>query len=115
MSQGTTAILIFATLLSLTGCQKLGIYTHTDIDERNDLIVALVQQLQSARENADELDSRLSDLQGASDDLQTSVDRLQSENWRDVVPDIESSSQEVESAQYEASSASDDLSSSLNE
>jgi septal ring factor EnvC (AmiA/AmiB activator) len=109
------SVLVFATMFCLSGCQELNICTQTDIDRKNGQIAALEMQLQSARENADELKSRLSDLQDASEDLQANVDRLKSENWRDVVPDIESSSQAVESAQDEASSASEELTSILNE
>lgn len=87
MRRGTIALLIFATMLSLSGCQRLGIYTQTDIDEKNDQMPELEQQLQSSKEISDELNSRLSDLQSASEDLQTNFDRLQSENWNDVMPE----------------------------
>lgn len=108
------AALVVAVLL-LVGCQGDAVYTQADIDERDDRIAELEDQLSSARSRAEELESRLQDLQSASENLQANVDRLDFENWRDVVPDIESASAEVWSAEQDAADASEDLGGALAE
>jgi peptidoglycan hydrolase CwlO-like protein len=99
----------------LSGCARIGIYTQNDIDERDSQIADLQEQLQTAKNYAGELQSRLDDLQNASQDLQSNVERLQSEDWSNVVPDIESASASVDEAQDEAATAAEDLNSSLDQ
>ena len=84
-------------------------------DDRDERIAELEAQLEEAREQAEELQARQGDLEAASSDLQHNVARLESENWRDVVPDIEQSTYEVDSAQQDAASSAQELSDSLEE
>jgi hypothetical protein len=64
---------------------------------------------------AEDLQNAQDELRSASADLQDNVDRLQSENWRDVVPDIEQSSSDVDYAQENSESASQDVADTLEE
>jgi len=84
-------------------------------DERDDRIAELEAQLKEAREIAAELETRQSDVESATNDLNDNVDRLASENWRDVIPDIERSTQDVDSAQQDAAVSAQELSEALEE
>jgi len=64
--------------------------------DENARISMLEDQLEEARMQLDALEQRKSQLQSAADNLRNNVDRLGLENWRDVVPDIDSSASEVE-------------------
>lgn len=105
---------LFITLsLCTSSCQKLGIYTQADMDNKTNQIVLLQEHLQSAKEESEELNNRLSELQSASEELQENVDSLQTDNWIDVIPNIEASSQDVEYVIEETLSASENLNSVL--
>ena len=82
---------LFLSAILLSGCHEVGIYTQRDIDVRDGKIASLKSSIEA--------------LQSANEDLRSNIDRLQSENWRDVVPDIEQSADEVETAQNEANDA----------
>ena len=94
MSTKIAAIIV--SMLLLSGCHAAGIYTQQDIDAKDKQIA--------------ELKDHIEELESASNDLRANVDRLQSENWRDVVPDIEQSTEDLESAQSDATDAATDAS-----
>lgn len=68
-------------------------------------IAELEEQLEKACSQLASLEGRRDQLQSAADDLRDNVDRLSTENWRDVVPDIDSSAEDLES---ESSQMSDE-------
>ncbi|QIK95560.1 hypothetical protein G7076_02870 [Sphingomonas sp. HDW15A] len=65
--------------------------------------------LESAREDAEAIADDVDDLQTAVAMLRVEIDRLQSENWRDVVPDIDSAAVDVELAASELELSSANL------
>ena len=78
-------------------------------------ITELEEQLEEARAQLASLEDRRDQLQSAAEDLRNNVDRLSSENWRDVVPDIDASSEGVESESSQMSDEIDAASSTLDE
>ena len=117
-----TAALLIASLSSCggSGGNRFDGPDYSDIDdsqcsEEDGRIAALEEQLEEARTQLASLEGRRDQLQAASDDLRDNVDRLSSENWRDVVPDIDSSSEDVESESSQMSGEIDDASETLDE
>ena len=119
--------LIIFTIALATGCSGSGGGRYAEdyepdysaneqaADERDERIAELEAQVEEARSNAEDLQNAQDELRSASADLQYNVDRLQSENWRDVVPDIEQSSSDVDYAQENSESASQDVADTLEE
>lgn len=67
-------------------------YDHeNEIEERDGRIAELEDQVETISEKARNLIS-------ASEDLRSNTDRFSYENWRDVVPDIDSGTSELEDA-----------------
>jgi chromosome segregation ATPase len=59
-------------------------------------IAALEGQLEQARMQLEALEQRKTQLQSASESLRSNVERLASEDWREVIPDIDASASDVE-------------------
>jgi ABC-type transporter Mla subunit MlaD len=80
--------------LLLCGCAESG----PSREELEAEIESLQQQISSAREYAEYVDS-------ASSELSDAVSRFNDENWREVVPDVRSASDDLESASAELNDA----------
>lgn len=74
-----------ATLLLLSGCE---VGVEKGLREENERL----------ENRVDELERQLAQAKEASDNLESNVSRLSDENWRDVVPDVESNAQDVSDA-----------------
>ena len=61
------------------------------------------------RDAADEVRTKADAVQSASEDMQSQVGRFGGENWREVVPDVESASGEVDDTQTALESSVSDL------
>lgn len=93
---------------------------YSEIDDNqcsdeNARIAELEEQLDEARTQLASLEDRRDQLQAAASDLRGNVDRLSTENWRDVVPDIDSSAEDVESESLQMSDEIDEASETLDE
>ena len=77
--------IIAAAFLLLSGC---GMSEEESLREEN-------ERLQS---RVDELERQLGQAKDAGNNLENNVARLQDENWRDVVPDVESDAEELSNA-----------------
>lgn len=58
----------------------------------------LREENEHLQNRVDELERQLGQAKEASDNLESNVSRLQDENWRDVVPDVESDAEELSNA-----------------
>jgi cell division septum initiation protein DivIVA len=88
--------------LAVSGCGQSRVETlETENADLRDQVDQLQTQLSNIKDKA-------SSLKSASDDLQSQMARFQSENWRDVVPDAQQSSDSLESAQTELQDATDE-------
>lgn len=102
--------LCFIVLLLLVGCSSKVENLEqqvSDLETENSNLQSKITLLESELEAANNKNERLSDAVDESriavDDLSNNVDRLQYENWRDVTPDIASSTDDANSAIQNAS------------
>lgn len=68
-------------------------------EELRGRIQELEEQLETYQAAAEDVKSEAEEVLAASAQLRSEVDRLDMENWRDVVPDIESATSLVETTQ----------------
>lgn len=103
-SQSLQKLLVVCLLTgSTTSCGSgSGRYSDPDYDsyleqeEACPRIQELEDQLEEARAELGVLQDRKDQLQSSVQELRSNVDRLATENWRDVVPDIDVSAGDVE-------------------
>ena len=91
-------------LLSITGCTSSS-------DQYEQKISDLEEQLEQANDTNQRLRSAVDESNSALSNLRSEIDRLNDENWRDVVPDIESSADEADTAIQDASIIADEYNS----
>jgi outer membrane murein-binding lipoprotein Lpp len=82
---------------------------QSEVDERDQRISTLETQLSEANEKLEgyetataEMRSKVDEVTSASVELESQVDRLQTENWRDVVGDVQSARDDMVAAKDEA-------------
>jgi len=90
-------------------------YDEESCVSENGRIAELESQLEEARSQLSALEDRKDQLQSAASELQDNVDRLASENWRDVIPDIDASADDVESESTQMEGELDEASTILEE
>lgn len=95
-------------LLLLTSCGSNG-PTREELAEQVNQLEADKSDLQA---KVDALTEQLADARGkvakvnsAADDVKAAAFRFDGENWRDVVPDVQSASDDLDTAKEEASQA----------
>lgn len=65
----------------------------------------LQEQIGSLKAKLEEVDGHVTELESAQSDLSDAVGRFELEDWRDVVPDVQSAAKDVESPTTEVRSA----------
>lgn len=74
-----------------------------------DQVSALEENISETRDAVEDVRSKAKEVQRASEDMQSQVGRFDGENWRDVVPGVESASGEVDDTQTALESSVSDL------
>lgn len=90
-------IFVLATAAASCGSSKV-----EELEAQNE---DLQEQVGSLKAKLEEVDGHVIELESAQSDLNDAVGRFESEDWRDVVPDVQSAAEEVESATAEVRSA----------
>ncbi len=97
MARVTLLAVALAACLSACGAPEGGDYDRAEVEDlaaENDELRSQVADLESQLEEAR---SRVQQLASSADDLRGEVDRFRTgENWRDVVPAVDSAIDEVE-------------------
>jgi len=99
-----------AAVLLLAACNSGRVAELEDENESlRDQVAKLQRQVSDTRDAADEVRTKAAAVQSASEDMQSQVGRFDGENWREVVPDVESASGEVDDTQTALESSVSDL------
>jgi phage shock protein A len=100
---------IAATML-LAACDSGRVAELEDENESlRDHVATLERQVSETRDAAEDVRTKAAAVQSASEDMQSQVGRFDGENWREVVPDVESASGEVDDTQTALESSVSDL------
>jgi len=82
-----TTIPLLLTALILTGCGELTV-TQEDYDS---MVYEKDLRISELESQVVQMQEHISNLESKTQEVNSQFERLQSENWRDVVPDAESS------------------------
>ena len=96
---------------SLLLCACSGASNLEDQTERADTAEARAdsaeQRVSELEQKIEDIESKVSTLESARSDLESSVSQFDGENWREVVPQVQSAASDVDQAATELRSAID--------
>jgi len=93
-------IICIASLLTLSAGGKSS--REIELESDNERLSSRVSQIES---QLSDVRDKAGDVETASDEMVEQVSRFESEDWKDVVPSVQSASSDVEDAQMALSSA----------
>lgn len=98
-SHGVLAVLAALTLSACSNspsAEERLADVEAENEELRGRIQELEEQLETSQAAAEDVKSEADEVRTASAQLRNEVDRLDTENWRDVVPDIESATGQMQ-------------------